>query len=350
MRLKGFFLLAALGFFLAGALVPVRAASKVGLVPAHPNLKDKATFSSFRFEMSPGEEKKDEVAVVNLSEETLLVKLALEEKDSWLKIASGSVSLKPQERKNVSFTVKTPAEAKPGDHLFHLRADEAVVGVMVFVKGEVKKELEVTKISVNPKEGKLLAVLSVKNTGDLVVDSLALRVNVQNKWQLWGEKQTSFFWPIDKKILPGEEASFELISDRPLPFLGQFETSYELDFGEIKSAGLEGFTYANGIRLLSIIVTLLVFIAVLIISAKGFVKAVSGLIKAVGKKRRRGKRTWLWKKEDFAGLVNTKVEEKNEKAYAFEFNENTEYLVRKIIRQELRLFQDELLSEIAKKR
>lgn len=306
------------------------AETRVGLVPARPILSNKESFSSFRFELAPGEEKKDEVAIVNLSEKEIRTSLFTEDKNSWLKIATGSLILKPEERKNVAFGVKVPQEAKPGDHEFYLKAGEARIKALVFVKGEAKKELEISSVKIFPQNDKLFCVLEIKNSGDLVVDSLSMRVTLKNIWQPWGEKETTFFWPLERKILPGETASFDLVSEKKLPAAGKFLSFYEIDYGPKKNGKLETLVFINWFTVLAGLVSGLMVIVILLFLGKSLV-----LLTLKGIKRFQKKKTakpWLWKKEDFAGIKN----------------DDLELQIRKIIRQEFNLFLNDFQSEMNK--
>lgn len=322
---KCFFLICCfLVFSFFGLARPVVIYSQIGLAPAHPNINQKESFSFFSFRLNPGEEKQGEVAVINLGEEEAEVALTIEGESSWLIIPSPLVSVKPQGRKNLQFSVQVPKEAKAGEHVFHLKAGEARIAVVVFVEGGLaKKEMEILAIKAFPQKDSLHVGLQAKNTGNLLIDSLSLKLKIKNKWGL-GRVQEEFFWPITQKMLPGETLDINLQSAGRLPFLGDFTLNYELNYGaEIKKGPVASFSYFNFWRFSGFFLPFLLAVGLVLWFSRVLVLSLFKVINRF--KKARSPKPWLWKKA--------------------EAEEDLELIIRRIVRQELKLFETEFFQK-----
>jgi hypothetical protein len=314
-----------IGFFLLSCLCFPRfslAQSPVGLVPAHPDINNKDSFSNFRFELSPSEQKKSDLAIVNTSDDKQTTSITLEE-NSWIKISSGPWELQPGERKLISFSVNVPEDAKPGDHKFRITANGSYVDIVIFVKGSVSKNIRVDRINFAAKDDKLAGKLEITNNGNVIINSLALKVTLENNLKLGSLKSQDYFWTKKEEIQPGQTISWNLEPEKNLPFAGSFRFNYELNYQFDKKTGsVLGFSYFNWIKALMYLLLLTAVICLVIFIVSKIIKLNVFLIRKI-----------ISPKKQLAAVSDDLHIKPSEYS-----KEELEYLVRKIIRQELRLF------------
>lgn len=234
----------------------------LGIIPAVTDYDDPMG-SWFVYELKPGEVVNDQVAVINLYEEPVVVDLdsvdatttkegafslkekaeAYESVGGWVTGLPESLSLQSQERRILDFSLKVPEGTEPGDHLGGLVVQKTATGsaesqisvvgrtgvrIYVTVPGEVKKEVKVTELTFNKKSKKLK--LSLKNTGNVRLDNLLVKLNLKSKWGWPPASRASY--PQASIMLPGKEISLELPWENTKPILGLFDLEVELVFAD----------------------------------------------------------------------------------------------------------------------
>ncbi len=317
-------IISTIAIFLVFIFLPKQSfGQEVGLVPAHPDINVQESFSSFNFQVDPGEEIEDEFSVVNLNDQETEIDLFLDNSESsWIEMESNQITLDPNQRKNVGFKVQVPQDASPGDHNFKIESQGTVLGVKISVNGNAKKELTVTDIKFSQKEDGLEANLTIKNSGEITIDSLSLKVNLINKW-LGKTNNEEFFWPLEKEIAPGQTESLSLVSEKKLPFLVKGKIDWQIVYGEdlTKSGEENDFFYVNWkkwtLALFSLLAAIGLFIIILIRT-----------VRLIRKITRRPKKTRKIKKSE---KIKSPVDSKRIDS------ESIELMIRKIVRQELEI-------------
>jgi len=269
------------------------AEEKIGLVPAHPNIANKESFTRFQYELKPGEKRRDELAVVNLSAEEQEVKFQVVGADaSWVKIASeAGVLVKVAERKWVPFEVEVPHEVKPGEHYIHITGSlGGDLEIRVTVTGELRREIDVEKFGVEVVGGKPVVELEVTNIGNTQLSSLGIRLVFKNSIRLGTLKEKEIFLAYDKKIEPGERVVSKWKTEEKLPMVGKFTPSYSIAFADKQVIGeKQAFVYINWIRLSGWVGALILLGVVLILliwkTARGFVNQKKVVSEPLGARR-----------------------------------------------------------------
>lgn len=281
----------------------VAANEKIGLVPARPDVNQKESFSRFLYQLTPGESRKNEVAVVNLTEDELVVNLSVAGGQDWIRIASGSgVRVPARERVRVPFEVEVPGGVDSGEYLLEIVGDiGGRVEVLVTVKGEERKEMTVESVDRRIASGTLGLKLRGRNSGNVSLSSMSMRVRLKNLWGVGAIKEAEYFFPIEGKFKPGEEIEIELAADKRLPFIGKYQGSYELDMGGVVvKAEMEEFVYINFVRLGGYLLVVGTGVAGVIFGVIMVVKLLVSWV--IVSPRERARREWQ-KKKDLEGKI-----------------------------------------------
>ena len=185
----------------------------IGGRPANPQPNNPRTDSIFVFTIKPGETLHDAVRVINNSNDTKTLAVYAADSEvssggafackqlsepktdvgSWITLEKNQVTLASMTNEVVPFTITAPKNADVGEHngcILIQEANKAPVpggttgsnGVMlsfrtglrvaVLVPGDIVRKLEITGFDAHPKaDGKEVLVASVKNSGNVSVDS-----------------------------------------------------------------------------------------------------------------------------------------------------------------------------------
>ncbi len=240
-------------------------AGGLGIIPAVVDAND-PNGSWFVYELEPGKTINEKAAVINLYDEPVEVEVypvdatttkdgafSLKQKNDEIESVGGWVeglplklSLQAKERQIIDFSFTIPEGTEPGDYLGGLVVQKVSVdetkmqvktvvrtGVRIYltVPGEVKREIEVTKLEFKKIKGKYKLLLSLKNTGNVRLENMLVKLNLKSKWGWPPESRASY--PQAAVMFPGKEISLELPWENSKPILGQFDLKIEVIFGEI---------------------------------------------------------------------------------------------------------------------
>lgn len=228
--------------------------SSLGIVPAKPDLKNKSG-AWFVYDKKPGEVVSDKVAVVNLSDDSIEVEVypvdATTTKDGvftlknnqeesvgvglWIDGLPDKVTLAPKERKVLDFSLTVPEGAKAGDYLGGLvverldNRDRNGSRLYLTVPGEVNRSAEISNLEFRRSGKDLKFLLDLKNTGNVRLESLLVKVKLSSKWKVPAESRASY--PQAGILFPEGEISLELPWENSRPILGKFDAEIEVLFG-----------------------------------------------------------------------------------------------------------------------
>lgn len=268
-------------------------AQEIGLLPAYPNIQDKESFSVFSFELEPGEQKQETLAVVNLTTEEQAVVLGVnDENRDWITLNQDELTIPPQQRKEIGFSLEIPAETEPGQYPIEIATNGASLPIDVLIGDDLTKRLEIANLSFYTQERKLYAALEVKNTGNLTVDSFVFKAKADNSLSLFKDRSWEFFWPQQKEILPGQNASFIFQSEQELPLATKFDQiNWQLNCDQQEkrgsNPGLEMFIWPKLLLLsVSLISSILVIGYILFKNLKFLPSLVLKLPRVIKKKKK----------------------------------------------------------------
>ncbi|MEY9888231.1 hypothetical protein ABIA31_001871 [Catenulispora sp. MAP5-51] len=226
------------------APAPASGAATFGIQPATATARDKSR-DSFTYQATPGAQKTDYVAVSNYSTSPLKLRiyatdayntadggftvlpLATKPQDVglWVSFPTTVVTLAAKSSQILPFTLKVPADAKPGDHVGGIMlslttqaadgkggqiAVESRVGtrLQVRVPGTLKAQLTVSHVSVSYHgssipfgSGSVTVSYTVANTGNVRLAG-AQKVHVSS---LFGGSRPSLPIADVKELLPGDQ-------------------------------------------------------------------------------------------------------------------------------------------------
>lgn len=234
----------------------------IGGRPANPEQGNERTKSIFVKKLGPGQSATDTVEVTNNSNENKNVlvysvdsapssggafacaQLADPQKGvgTWVTIANPDITLAPNEKKLVSFTITVPENAEAGEQngciVLQEKKDPTFQGgiglsfrtairLAVLVPGEIKKELTVNGLLVTSEGDKVIVSPQVTNTGNVSLDS-SVMTKISSALGLKVSEQTNTF-PVLRD--QATQWSFEFKK----PFWGGFyRTSFTLTYDQSK--------------------------------------------------------------------------------------------------------------------
>lgn len=248
-------MLSAVIFLVAGTVlsfgfsVPVQAVEQGGLGgrPAHPRKDNPRSQSIFVHKLQPGEQVSDAVEVINGTTETKRVLVyAVDSQVSsggafacaqaadkplavgtWVSLDKQEVTLAPAGKQVVSFTVKVPKGASPGEHngcivlqdTKQQRAPDSngivlsmrsAIRLAVTVPGDIRKGLDFTGLGAQPKDDKkLLLSTTLRNSGNVSLDA---QLDIKLTY-IFGASATTANGSFP--VLSGSEARFNFEGSRP---------------------------------------------------------------------------------------------------------------------------------------
>lgn len=256
----------------------------VGGRPAHADPAIPHSSQWFIYTLNPGEKKSDELLVQNNSDEPVAVMLypvdstpstdggfALEQMveprdfvGAWIALSQDKVELGPRESKIVPFEIAVPNDPKlnVGEHtggiiIQKLNQQAAELGgiqlltrmgvrVYVTIPGEIVKNIEIEKFTVDVIEEKnvYVASLVVKNSGNVSQDVI-MKVSVKNLYPALAR------WPIVKKWF----AQFPFTNERNMQVLRDSSLASNVEFsrppfGKLSVAGEMIYENENGTKTL----------------------------------------------------------------------------------------------------
>lgn len=252
----------------APSLAPVLAAAGEGISIAPAITKEYPTLRSwFVYEAAPNTEVKDKVELINNTSKAVtllvvaldgavtsdggytLVAAADENKDlgTWITLGSGEVSLPPKSRKVIDMTIKVPENADVGSHpggVVVLKKPEATganqnkgsmlsvvtrVGARVYltVPGDIKRVLDIKKISHQVTDGVLYFRAILENNGNVQLTPEA-DISVRG-W--FGKLGTQAKVPFGL-ILRGTTITGRAPWNGKQPIFGRYVADFRFQYGE----------------------------------------------------------------------------------------------------------------------
>lgn len=191
------------------ASVQVLADGGYGIRPANPDPSNHRTNSIFIYNLKPGEQKADQVNVVNNTDTTRTLSLDVvdstvtstgtfscrqhvEEKQlagAWLRLAKKEVTLAPHSNEVIDFTVQVPLSAEPGEaggcvtiqdnneqpaqdkRTGMVIATRQALRVAVIVPGDIHRQVTIDGFDVSLAQGEQSYTVKLKNTGNVSADT-----------------------------------------------------------------------------------------------------------------------------------------------------------------------------------
>lgn len=282
-------------------------AIETGRIGAYPTTYDQSnplSRSWLIYSLPGGDNKEDKVTVVNNSDEIITVKVyavdATTTKDgafalfnevdkrtgvgSWVKLSESQVTLKPKDRKEISFTISIPKDITIGDHaggiIFQEVKPKTVakegininiisrVGVRIYetVPGAQQLNLEVKDFQHKIIDDKLLFSFKMENKGNVFLSPKG-SLEVKDAFNNNIEKIT-----LDAlgTVVPGKPTTIQAKSKITKPILGHYTALLRIDYGAGKVATQEiSFFIVNWIIVAPVLIVILI---ILLIGLKIFLK------------------------------------------------------------------------------
>ena len=228
--------------------------NSLGLVPAVPSIKGK-TGSGFEYEGEAGKLVDQSAAAVNLTNEELRVQIypvtvitnsqgkfeflsnqeKLEEAASWLSGLPKEIVLGPKQRQRVEFAFQVPESVNPGEYYGGLVVEslekdlKSQIRMMVKVKGETKKQLEVVEFGKKGTGQKLRFYVKLKNIGNVRIENPLIKLKLVSRWGWPPESLASY--PLAMEIFPEGEVETDLKWVNSKPIFGQYQATMTVDLG-----------------------------------------------------------------------------------------------------------------------
>ncbi|KAB7790463.1 WxL protein peptidoglycan domain-containing protein [Bifidobacterium leontopitheci] len=282
----------------------------VGIAIAPSNGKTKDGRSRFTYKAKPGSTATDHVQIRNVGtvESTITVRasdaytgkngtFSLKTSDqkpteagSWVTFGgkdSVQVTLKPQESRQVEFTMATPANATPGDHAAGIVASVAAQGdgnvrverriavrMYIRVPGKLTPALAISNVtagqdfSLNPADAPVTVRATVKNTGNVALHG---RMAASLRW--FGLTVATTQLDVDE-LLPGTSVPVTLRFDDNVPQTMWLRPHLELqpmvaadaiDPGPLSVVTYDGFIWAVPWTVVVMLVVVLTFVMVTVV-------------------------------------------------------------------------------------
>jgi len=244
--------LLAIVVILAAPAAAFAESGSIGGRPANPDPSNARTQSIFVKTIQPGTAVEDAVEIVNNTDakKTILVyatdsvvssggafacaQAADEMKNvgKWITLSQSSVEVAANESIKVPFTINTPTGAEPGEQNGCIIIQEqketnfqsgvslsfrTAIRVAILVPGDIKKEISPQGIITSQKGGKIIVSPSVKNTGNVSIDT-DITTTIKSVFSRTESTQTSTY-----PVLRGELTSWNFEMDTP--FWGGFYTA-----------------------------------------------------------------------------------------------------------------------------
>ena len=236
----------------------------LGIVPAVIDIND-PNGSWFVRELEAGKRIEERAAVINLYDEEVEVEVypvdatttkegtftlkqkseSYESVGGWVEGLPLTMNLQANERQIIDFSLTIPEGTEPGDYLGGLVVQKKTsdptkmqvssvlrTGVRIYltVPGEVKKGIEVTEFSFKKKKGQHWLSLGIKNTGNVRLENLLVKLSLKSKWGWPPESRASY--PQPAVLFPGKEIKIEVPWENSKPILGSYNLGVELLFGD----------------------------------------------------------------------------------------------------------------------
>ena len=253
----------ALAIVVAAPLSAFAQSGSIGGRPANPDPSNARTQSIFVKTIQPGASVEDAVQIVNNTgvKKSILVyatdsvvssggafacaQAADEQKNvgQWIKVSQSTIDIDANGTIKVPFTVAAPANAEPGEQNGCIIIQEqkesnfqtgvslnfrTAIRVAILLPGDIKKEISTQGLTTSQKNGKVIVSPSVKNTGNVSVDT-DITTTIKSVFGSTESSQTSTY-----PVLRGELTSWNFEMDTP--FWGGFYTaSYSATYDASKN-------------------------------------------------------------------------------------------------------------------
>ena len=224
-------------------------AASFGIVPAHPDVRNKTSFSSFEYQLLQSESKTGEFALVNLTSAPITVSLKTTDKNKIIAFDNNQnlYLIKPQERRIVAFAISIDKKLPDGEYPFSISgqtqekgSDEPITLPFNITVGKAKpKEMiaAITNLKIVPQKDTVAIYTTITNTGEVALTSLGFDIALTNTNPLTSliQKEYRYYWGEKTEIQPNETKKFQHSVD--FSFLpGQYSSTITLNYGEGKRA------------------------------------------------------------------------------------------------------------------
>jgi len=231
------------GFFTVGKAH----AASFGIVPAHPDVRNKTSFSSFEYQLLQSESKTGEFALVNLTDTPITVSLKTNDKNKIITFDNNQnlYLIKPQDRRIVAFAISIDKKLPDGEYPFVISgqtqekgSDEPITLPFKITVGKVKpKEISavINNLKIVPQKDTVAIYTTLTNTGEVALTSLGFNIALINTNPITSlvQKEYRYYWGEKTEIQPNETKKFQHAVD--FSFLpGQYNSTITLDYGEGK--------------------------------------------------------------------------------------------------------------------
>lgn len=285
-------------------LNPVSAsAPQEGRVSARPSKYDPGnpkTQSWFIYELKPGESQEDSITIMNLTEETIYIKvypvdatttqegffalIGEDEKQNevgtWIKMKSNVVTVGPHEYKDVPFTITIPKYTTIGDHPGGIVVQEVEkpnpkksgiglniisrMGVRVYesVPGDKIANMDMSNFAYRLDNDHLVYTFTLENLGNIILDPNGM---IQLKDQD-GKIVDTIHMPNLGSVFPHKPTFYTFKSDKERPLFGQFTATVTVNYAVTKAISrslniilyLKNWEYLIAIPLIILILALII--------------------------------------------------------------------------------------------
>ncbi len=218
--------------------------AQIKLVPAHPDPRDKETFTFVKINvLNKAQDYEDDFYLVNPDEKKYEVFLKPSQNQNIkLEFSEEELSVPPEKRILVNFTLTLPKNFPDGEYLFYINAYEKnskqlvsrlPIKLLIGKKRNSKINVEDTQIKFS-NEG-IYINGRVKNTGNTIIDSLGFNLKLSNQTPIINLLGNDFeyYWTMPANLNPGQAAEFKKILPTSLP-LGSYKATLQVIFSQDK--------------------------------------------------------------------------------------------------------------------
>ncbi len=248
------------------------ALASIGLKPGSP-VRPEVYFSDVYLvypDLKPGEEIKDSVIAINMSDLTKTYELLpfdgtideggsfgfidnIEDNTdigSWITLETTTLTMAPHEEKRVNFVMKVPEDASPGDHVGAIAGIDrpnsgglsgnnsigfklvSRIGLRVYatVAGEVKTDLRIVKARHKHVKGDLEITLDFENKGNVRL-SPVIDAKLKSLTADYGEKKEF----VHTQVFPAKTTAVSMTWPEKVPAFGRFVASFDINYKDGRS-------------------------------------------------------------------------------------------------------------------
>ena len=225
------------------------------LVPAHPDPRDKETFTYIKIKHAKqGEKYEEDFFLVNTNEKEHEVKLkGLNEASKFIKFEKDSYVIPSNKRVKVNFSFILPKKFPDGEYIFYIAAldkqtDEILskLPIKIYVGQKRFSKLEVKNLKISIKNNKLYVSGILVNKGNTILDSQSFFLKLTNTTAVlnWLSKNYEFFWTTNLMLNPEEKKEFRKTLPSNLT-TGNYLAEFKINFADKTSPVKRQLTISN---------------------------------------------------------------------------------------------------------